>query len=1232
MRVVIDLQGAQASNKSRGIGRYALSLAQALVRHRDEQDVVIVLNGLFPDTIGPIRAAFRGLLPTHKVLVWNAPGPVADMVSANDRRRAQAQDIRSIFLASLKPDLVLITSLFEGLSDDAVVSVDRSLGIPTAVVLYDLIPLLYRDIYLADPNVKRCYLRQLEQLKKADLLLSISESSRQEALTHLSMSPDCVINISSDCDSHFSPRAITLDDRERLRFQFGISRSYVMYTGGVDHRKNLERLIRSYAQLSKPVREEYQLVIVCSVQPTDSQRMAKIAREAGLALDELVMTGYVSEEDLVCLYNACQLFVFPSWHEGFGLPALEAMRCGKAVIASATSSLPEVVGWSEALFNPLDESAITAKMMQALSDPDFRSDLSQHGQQQALRFSWDRSAQLTWSALREKTKLSKQPASLVTKRKRLACVSPLPAERSGISDYTAQLLPVLSQWYDIDVVVDQQAVADDWISSHCKIRSVQWFKKNHSHYDRVLYHMGNSHFHQHMFDLLNIAPGVVVLHDFFLSGIQTHRELQGLWGKQHAWTQALHISHGYAAVKERLLVNDPAEVIWKYPCNLQLLQSALGIIVHSDYSKRLADQWYGAGSSTDWAVIPLLRQSAVNSTKLEACKTLKLPEHAFVVCSFGLLGQHKLNHRLLNAFLNSDLAQSPDCHLVFVGQNHQGQYGEDLLSQILTCSAQERIHITGWLDTDTFSSYLTVADIGVQLRTLSRGETSAAVLDCMNNGLATIVNANGSMADLDAQNVWLMPDEFQDTELSHALETLWRDPSRRHALGQAARQKVLTCHAPQGCAKQYTEAIENFYHNVHGVQGLIQRGTPLPQNARERISLAKALAQNFPPVPRQRQLLVDVSELVQRDAKTGIQRVSRAVLLEWLSRAPSGWCVQPVYAVAGQIGYRYAQRFTCYLMGMSDAWSEDAPVDTWPGDVFVGLDLQPRLVPAQQTILDDWYQRGVEIRFVVYDLLPLLMPQAFVEGAMPLYQTWLQCISRYNGAVCISKAVALDLHNWIKTQANKSHANWEIDWFHLGADVDQSAPSKGLPAQSDAVLKGMRQCPSFLMVGTLEPRKGHAQVLEAFEQLWQHGQEIKLVIVGKSGWKVDTLIEQLKIHPEMGHRLVWLEGVSDEYLEKIYRASTCLISASMAEGFGLPLIEASRYGLPILARDIPVFREVAGIHADYFQGITSQEVAASVKDWLAKYKQGIHTVSTNMPSLSWRQSAQQLMQALKILT
>ena len=109
------------------------------------------------------------------------------------------------------------------------------------------------------------------------------------------------------------------------------------------------------------------------------------------------------------------------------------------------------------------------------------------------------------------------------------------------------------------------------------------------------------------------------------------------------------------------------------------------------------------------------------------------------------------------------------------------------------------------------------------------------------------------------------------------------------------------------------------------------------------------------------------------------------------------------------------------------------------------------------------------------------------------------------------------------------------------------------------------------MVGTIEPRKEHAQTLAAFEQLWEEGVNANLIIVGQQGWLVDAFGSNVRHHPELSKRLFWLEGISDEYLEKVYKTSTCLIAASEGEGFGLPLIEAAQHKLPIIARDIPVF-------------------------------------------------------------
>src|SRR5688500_9443570 len=144
MRIVIDLQGAQSTgSRTRGIGRYTLSLAHAILRQRGKHEVLIALNAMFPDTIQPIRAHFNGLLPQENIRLWQGTSPVC-FDNENAWRRRAAEFTREAFLASLRPDMVLVSSLFEGLGDDAVTSIgafDRN--VPTAVIQYDLIPLLY---------------------------------------------------------------------------------------------------------------------------------------------------------------------------------------------------------------------------------------------------------------------------------------------------------------------------------------------------------------------------------------------------------------------------------------------------------------------------------------------------------------------------------------------------------------------------------------------------------------------------------------------------------------------------------------------------------------------------------------------------------------------------------------------------------------------------------------------------------------------------------------------------------------------------------------------------------------------------------------------------------------------------------------------------------------------------------------------------------------------------------
>jgi glycosyltransferase involved in cell wall biosynthesis len=1230
MRIVIDMQGAQTASRFRGIGRYTMALAQAVVRNRGEHEIILALSGLFPDSIEPIRAAFDGLLPQESIRVWHALPPVAHIDTANHWRRHAAEYTREAFLSSLKPDVIHVTSLFEGLVDNGVTSIGELPSVAAvAVTLYDLIPYIHRKPYLENQVVEKWYLEKIEHLKRADLWLAISESSRKEGIDYLSLPEDRSVNVSTDADAVFQPIDLSPEQQARLREKYGLHRPFVMYTGGIDHRKNIEGLIRAFAKLPTALRQTHQLAIVCSVQPESRRMLEELAVQHGLSAGECVLTGFVPEDDLIALYTQCKLFVFPSWHEGFGLPALEAMRCGAPVIGANTSSLPEVIGWQEALFDPHSDEAMASLMHRSLTDEDFREALIAHGKRQAQKFSWDESARRAISAMERvvaERNTCRVPSVSAT-QPRLAFVSPLPPERSGIADYSAELLPELAKFYDIEVIVDQEQVDDEWIRQNCPIRTVSWFIDHADHYDRVLYHFGNSHYHRHMFDLLDAIPGVVVLHDFYLSSVIAHIELTGQ--RPGFWAEALYHAHGYEALAHRFHHQDASETVYKYPCSLGVIQRSLGMIVHSSHSIDLAKLWHG-GDVVDWSVIPLMRDAKMRSSRDQARKELGLGEEDFLVCAFGIIGPTKLTHRLLDAWNASSLVQDEHCRLVFVGMNHPGDYGQALTERIRRAGLQGRVRITGWADSDVYHRYLAAADVGVQLRTLSRGETSAAVFDCMNYGLATIVNAHGSMAGLSDAAVWKLPDEFSDAQLVEGLERLKGDIGKRRQIGETARQVILRDHNPYQCAKQYRDAIERYYEAAQAaLPGLISAISAIKgaHTNEELMALAQALGKNFPARNQPKQLFVDISTLVWHDAKTGIQRVVRSLLKEWLTRPPKGYRVEPVYATVEQ-GYHYARQFTQKFLGISFEALQDAPIDYAPGDVFFGLDLQPQVQVAQRAFYQALRQQGVQVRFAVYDLLCVRMPQYFLPGDQEGFRPWLEVVSESDGVMCISKSVADELEAWLAAHGLNRSRPFKIDWFHLGGDLDNSQPTRGMPDDAEAVLGRLRAQPSFLMVGTLEPRKGHTQVLDAFEKLWLSGADVNLVIVGKQGWMAEDLVTRLRTHPELNRHLFWLEGISDEYLEKVYAASTCLIAASYGEGFGLPLIEAAQHKLPIIARDIPVFREVAGKHAFYFQAADAQDLAESIQRWLALYRKGQHPKSDNMPWLTWRESAQKLSELL----
>ena len=285
MRIVIDMQGAQTESRFRGIGRYTLSFAQAIVRNRGEHEVFLALNGFFSETIEPIRATFDGLLPQENIRVWYAPAPVREVDSGNVWRREVAELIREAFLASLQPDVIHICSLFEGYFDDAVTSIGRfDQTTPVSVSLYDLIPLINPDQYLKPkPSYRAFYERKVDYLSRANLMLAISESSRQEGLEHLHEVQARLVNVSAAIEERFQPRAIRETDAAALKAKFGITRSFAFYSGGGDERKNLARLVQAFAGLAPELRQAHQLVLAGSMGEDVVNGLKSAANQAGLS-------------------------------------------------------------------------------------------------------------------------------------------------------------------------------------------------------------------------------------------------------------------------------------------------------------------------------------------------------------------------------------------------------------------------------------------------------------------------------------------------------------------------------------------------------------------------------------------------------------------------------------------------------------------------------------------------------------------------------------------------------------------------------------------------------------------------------------------------------------------------------------------------------------------------------------------------------------------------------------
>lgn len=375
------------------------------------------------------------------------------------------------------------------------------------------------------------------------------------------------------------------------------------------------------------------------------------------------------------------------------------------------------------------------------------------------------------------------------------------------------------------------------------------------------------------------------------------------------------------------------------------------------------------------------------------------------------------------------------------------------------------------------------------------------------------------------------------------------------------------------------------------------------------------------PVPRKKpRLWVDVSVICEKDHKTGIQRVTKNIFGALREEYSAHMEITPVWSSIRARGYFHAQ-----ASRTGNDWyftRSDHPMLPARGDVFLGLDFAPAIVLAQLPFLKMLKKNGLSIFFILHDLIPLTHSACFPAGTCSLHKSWLLEIVKMAGIICVSQSVQAQTRAWLHKHCRKFYGN-NIYWAHNGYEKENFNKASGESKKSISPM------PYFLMVGTVEPRKGHAQALRAFESLWKGGLNMQLVFVGRQGWKVERLCRQIRSHPEFGKKLLWLDNCGDEMLGLAYDGAACLLAPSTAEGFGLPVIEAAARGVPLILRDLPVFQEIAGIHAFYFHGETPGDLARAISSWLKLYKLNRHPLPAGIKIQTWRESASAIFEIIQ---
>ena len=620
------------------------------------------------------------------------------------------------------------------------------------------------------------------------------------------------------------------------------------------------------------------------------------------------------------------------------------------------------------------------------------------------------------------------------------------------------------------------------------------------------------------------------------------------------------------------------------------------------------------------------------TTKEDAVRLLGIPKEKIVVINAGIDRQFLAAANEAHAVLSDKLNQNESYLLFIGGMDSRKNISKSIQAFAMNRAARERnikFVIAGLSSEAIIAKFTNIArQYGVADRVIFTGYVSEEkVVDLYRNALALlfpslyegfglpvleamccgtpVITSNTSSLKEVAEGYAYLVDPNQVESISDGITEVLEScleaderivTAKKYAMSfhwqraaQISRESILQLYAHP---KTALPALAPFSVESSLMQGFVQRYTEyqMPFRWPNAFALAKELDRLEHAVLSERnhhgtRILYDVTGLCG-SRRAGFHSEA-GVICEQLRKALMA------YAEVVPVTLKTVNDKTVFMQMDTGTQQKSAIVETCVGDIYLVPELQMHemQVPSGNRDIQAVRDSGVKAYAVLTDMLPLQMPDYFEPKTVSAFAGHLnEILLSYDGILAGSKTVADDFWQYAKAHRAelKKLDGFRIGYFRLG--MDRFLQNDGSVSFTIKTLfKGKR--PIYLMVGTVDPRKGLDLVLQAFTHLWKNRIDSKLCIIGREGWMAELLVQQMKQHREFGRKLLFLDNADDAVLEYAYQHASALIEASAGEGLDLPIIEAKCYHLPILCSEIPVFHEIAGEHAIYF----SREVASLVQ-------------------------------------